>query len=454
MLRKSFSNIFFLSLPQRCLSWTKMRFLHMEILISVLYYLIEIIKIGGFNLNLLTKNYLRFILLLFLIYMSNISAKVEYDAMGIPLSDNTIDNDYLSQISYDLRFTIDDTLEIPTNLDPGPGQLSKDGLEYYLDINDILTENHLYVMKRSEIGQPFGQLEKLGGKINEMSIYNFQPTITSDKKTFVFVISKECMWSSNDLYMAIRSDTTLPFDSVRPLVEINDTNNADSYPCITSDGLKLYYTKEVNDTSKLFYSARSSTSDIFSPPQLLDIENYNGQVFSAWLSNDGIHLFFSSQGNEELFYSNRPNLMEPFKTPELLTDFEPFGLVCGASMIIDEFYVRCGSNPDHNTLKFISDSLTIDIKENGQQNIDILNSSSILNIIPNPIRSLATIKSNCNIRSAKLDIYNLKGELVYILSEINGNQIIWDAELLPPGPYFVSLKVDKTSHNQKILLIK
>lgn len=405
-------------------------------------------------MKLLNKNCLRFILFLFLIYVNNITAEIEYDEMGMPLPGNTIKSGFIYQISYDLKFAIDDTLEFPTNLEPGPGQLSKDGLEYYLSLEDTSAQELLYVLKRSEIGQTFGQPELFEGKINDPSFRNHQPTITSDKKTIVFVRSTVDSWTDNDLYIAIRSDTTLPFDSVRPLVEINTPSNADAYPCITPKGLKLYYTKAVDNSNYLFYSTRESTSDSFSSPQLINVENCDGKISSAWLWNDGLHMFLSADHNQEFIYSNRSNINEPFKAPELLTDFVPYGLVCGASMIRDELYIRNNLNDTARILKFISDSLTINIKGQDKKNSGIFSTKNLYSILPNPVRSLATIKFNCNIRSAKLDIYNLKGELVYILSEINGNQIIWDAELLPPGPYFVSLKVDKTSHNQKILLIK
>ena len=54
------------------------------------------------------------------------------------------------------------------------------------------------------------------------------------------------------------------YRNVRPLTELNDPKEADAYPCISADGLRLYFTKCVDENNELMFAQRVNTSANFS----------------------------------------------------------------------------------------------------------------------------------------------------------------------------------------------
>ena len=209
---------------------------------------------------------------------------------------STIDSNYVNI----------DTLHFQTGYSPGPGQFSKDGLEYYLSLEFQSVTSQLYVLKRSALKEQFGSPELLTGSIADTSSFNYEPTISADKKTIVFVRASFDSWTKTDLYIATRTDISLPFDSIRALSEINSTDTADAYPCISPDALRLYFTKGNDQFDSLYVSSRQSTNDPFGTPELLHISFPKDRNFSCWLTNDEKELFFTTgQNGDSAMYSTR-----------------------------------------------------------------------------------------------------------------------------------------------------
>lgn len=115
-----------------------------------------------------------------------------------------------------LNYVVDDTLEIPDGYFATTGQLSKDGLSYYVSIDSIGSFS-LYKMTRAAMMDTFSNLTKLSGSINDNALINNQPTITTDESIIVFVKNDLNSWEDNDLYISSATGTVGMSEAVRPI---------------------------------------------------------------------------------------------------------------------------------------------------------------------------------------------------------------------------------------------
>ena len=168
---------------------------------------------------------------------------------------------------------------------PLVGQLSKDGLKMYFTSQNFKGEKALYVMKREKPGESFGKPIKLKGTINNAEYDIIMPTISADEKVMVFVNSVDGTQKGNDLYISSRDDEQASndlyissrtgedgaFSDIRPLDEINDPSLSDSYPWLSNDGLRIYFTKQKGSEIAFYYAERKGLNDRFSKPKKLDL---------------------------------------------------------------------------------------------------------------------------------------------------------------------------------------
>jgi len=95
-----------------------------------------------------------------------------------------------------------------------------------------------------------------------------------------------------------------PNETVRPLTEIN-TDTADAYPYLSSDGLRLYCIE--NDTGYYMYS-RATTNDVFSNRTSTGIV-IAGVSQGIWLTNDEKMVYYSYDG---IYFNTRTDITQPF----------------------------------------------------------------------------------------------------------------------------------------------
>ncbi len=107
-----------------------------------------------------------------------------------------------------------------------------------------------------------------------------------------------------------RTVNPVNFESVRSLNEINDDNLADAYPWISSDGLRIYYTKEYSDGQELVFTERENYDSDFSAPVIVPTGNI--RPTSCWLS-----------ANELTAYVTEINHLYFLKRSSRNSDFEP-----------------------------------------------------------------------------------------------------------------------------------
>jgi hypothetical protein len=113
---------------------------------------------------------------------------------------------------------------------------------------------------------------------------------------------------------------SLTFDRVRALDEINVNGQANSYPWISSDGLRLYYSQ--SGTNYRIYSAsRSSIFSKFGDIKELNINRQGWDVYSICLTENELEAYYvmynpsSRDLYPKLYYSSRKDISSDFTTP-------------------------------------------------------------------------------------------------------------------------------------------
>jgi hypothetical protein len=145
-------------------------------------------------------------------------------------------------------------------------------------------------------------------------------------------------------YQDQMASAALPqYDSIRPITELN-TAVAEAYPWISSDGLRLYFTRD----NQFMFSERPTVYSNFNPPTNIAIPNPASP--GCWLSEDELNFYFINSVATIAHWS-RPTLADPFVAgPTVAIGGSPnYSLMAGVSFspAMDELYlfgVSLGSN--------------------------------------------------------------------------------------------------------------
>lgn len=101
-------------------------------------------------------------------------------------------------------FSFEGFLLVPFGMKPEPGQLSKNGLRYYLGLQSETTGESagLFTASRESLLDPFdpANFTEIEG-VQSLDEYKGQCTVSGDEQTLVFTYSPQNSWPSNDLYL-------------------------------------------------------------------------------------------------------------------------------------------------------------------------------------------------------------------------------------------------------------
>jgi hypothetical protein len=195
---------------------------------------------------------------------------------------------------------------------PLVGQLSKDGNKLYFTSQNMRGNKQLYVMGREKAGDTFGKPTRLSGVGNDEGYDIVMPSLNGDESTMVFVSSTDGTQKGNDLYIAEKAEGG--FINIRTLDEVNDATASDSYPWLSKDGLRLYFTKQKGSSITFFSAERASADAKFSTPVKLDItvKDVNNNM-SCYLTNDEKEIFILS--GDRIYSATRNTTKEKFGEP-------------------------------------------------------------------------------------------------------------------------------------------
>lgn len=109
-----------------------------------------------------------------------------------------------------------------------------------------------------------------------------------------------------DLYLSERSSTTEQWPTPVPITAVN--SGADEQAAfLSADGLALYFVSTRNGSADLFIAQRASKRALFGEPELLAGLNSEAEDADPWVSPDGTEIYFISNrtGRFELWHATR-----------------------------------------------------------------------------------------------------------------------------------------------------
>jgi len=224
-------------------------------------------------------------------------------------------------------------VEVGTEMMPLIGQLSKDGRNMYLTGQNHQGKKQLYKMSRTQLGASFNLPEKIAGEINSGKYDIIMPTVSKDEQTMVFVHSANGMQSGNDLFVTTKGENG-EYTNIRPLDEINDPNVSDSYPWLSSDGLRIYFTKQHGSKITFYTAERSSLEGTFTKPAEMGVTlpKVNNNM-SCYLSSDETE-FYALSG-ESIYYAARRTGKDKFSLPVEIANTSSSGYLSGITITDD-----------------------------------------------------------------------------------------------------------------------
>ncbi len=234
-------------------------------------------------------------------------------------------------------FSFVDTLPIDSSYLIAPGQVSKKGGTFFLGLtseNEVFDEGSISALYRLDLSGPDAMAKgpqriDLSNPENQFQFY--QCSLSADENVVLFVVNNGGGWLQNQLGIATK-DAAGNFSSFRVLDELNDSTKSDSYPWLSGDGLRIYFTREF----KIMFAERRSLQDKFSSAAPIDFEGtVQLEIVSAWFTADELDMYMIA-GNR-IYKSTRKSKQDSFGFPSLFTDeFKDFYFIAGLSFAPDK----------------------------------------------------------------------------------------------------------------------
>lgn len=145
----------------------------------------------------------------------------------------------------------------------------------------------------------------------------WQPTLTQDELTMVFSRGDQ----NEQLYIATRSSSAVPFASATPLGSVNSSGRAQIDPYIRGDGKELFFHRynpgDQGDRGDIYSAAITGTSVSAAQP----VANINSQADDRYpvVSADGLTIYWGSnrtdlggRGLTDIYMAKRASVAQPF----------------------------------------------------------------------------------------------------------------------------------------------
>jgi hypothetical protein len=211
--------------------------------------------------------------------------------------------------------------------------ISADGLELYVErtseVAFIAEDWDIYVSTRETTEDPWSVPVSLGPTLDS-DYTDYGACLSGDGLELYFASKRPGGHGSYDIWVASRLTRSDPWAAPVNLGPMINTVDSDREPWITPDGLELYFSSRRPGgygLDDIWVATRSSTNDMWSEPVNL------GPVVNSWandsspcLSSDGLVLFFSEfewlnewrsggQGLSDLWMTRRKSTADPWEPP-------------------------------------------------------------------------------------------------------------------------------------------
>ena len=266
------------------------------------------------------------------------------------------------------RETINDPWSVPASVGPtihrgyvgGYESLSSDGLELYFSSRRPggYGMQDIWVTRRAYRGAAWGAPENIGPPINT-SDSDWIPWITPDGLELYFSSDRPGGYGMHDIWVAIRSTTNDEWQEPVNLGPVVNTVISDCYPCLSPDGLVLFFSDYDNIScgfrpgghgcSDMWMTRRKSIADPWEEPVNLGSDiNTSSYDSTPRLSPDGSILYFTSSRPETVAIYQNTDIYQAPIIP--IVDLNSDGIVDAEDMCImvhhwGEDYSLCDIGP-------------------------------------------------------------------------------------------------------------
>ncbi|MHC4558963.1 MAG: LamG-like jellyroll fold domain-containing protein [Planctomycetota bacterium] len=184
----------------------------------------------------------------------------------------------------------------------------------------------LATAERVNADYTFGIPLNLGPAVNSSDHHDDTPSITADGLELYFISYRLRGYPDADLYVSTRKTTQDPWGEAENLGPTINTTGWELGPCISSDGLELYFVSfrpEPSDGGPIWVTKRATRNDDWGPPENLG-RFFSGDLFaySPGISSDGLELYvsegyISGVGNDQrdLWVISRSSVSDPWGQP-------------------------------------------------------------------------------------------------------------------------------------------
>jgi hypothetical protein len=150
------------------------------------------------------------------------------------------------------------------------------------------------------------------------------PELSADGLSLIFTSNRMPTLGNKDIWITTRASWTSPWNPPAQVTELS-SSRSDHGGEMSGDQLILVFdsTRKGNADDDLYITSRSAIGDAWQPPNELAALNVVGATDeSPCLSDDGLTLYFNSNrsGNEDLYVSQRASRDEPFTIAEPIAE--------------------------------------------------------------------------------------------------------------------------------------
>ncbi len=190
-------------------------------------------------------------------------------------------------------------------------RIMPDGLTLYFCSNRYDPADYdIFRARRSEANFLFGPIERIDAGNNTNHIF-----VTRDEKAIYFVENKGAYLG---IGMSRLEKKEYTWSEPQLLAELNDGANVANLPCLSSDGLSIYFARFIPSLgcSCIVEATRLVPEGLFGSERVLsELMTTGDHVRGPWISEDGFRLYYkeAQQSGPELFrMARRDSLADPW----------------------------------------------------------------------------------------------------------------------------------------------
>jgi hypothetical protein len=202
--------------------------------------------------------------------------------------------------------------------------ISADGLSLYFtsDRGGGQGGQDIWVTTRSSVDDPWGPPVNLGAIVNSSS-NEMAPCISADGLELYFTCDRAGGYGELDLWVTTRATRADPWGIPVNLGPTVNSPSPDGWPSISSDGLSLYFGSVwrpgglASNDNEIWVTTRATLSDPWGPPVNLGSTVNRSEALWPSISADGLALFFDLGGHslDEILMTRRATVSDPWGPP-------------------------------------------------------------------------------------------------------------------------------------------